>query len=286
MLSVKFPPVRNIFIPDPGWTFFEIDLAGADAQVVAWECDDEDLKAAFRAGVKIHIKNGCDIWGRDVMYSKDPKGKSEPFYTRVKRGVHLTNYGGQETALAIKCEMTIPESRKFRNDWFALHPNILEWHERTMFELQTTGITTNKFGYSIPWFDRPSIPLRNKALAWKPQSTVAHVTEEAMIRIDDEMQENVYFERYLRLLMNVHDSLGFQVKTEYIEAVIPRLYDILHAIEVPYDDPLIIPWGIKYGSRSWGQCEEKTWEEVINESRTRRLAQRVHGIHGGHGSSV
>ena len=188
MLKVEWPPVRNVFIPDPGWVMFDIDLAGADAQVVAWEVGDEDLKEAFRQKLKIHIKNGTDLWGKEVMYSKDPKGKTEPYYTRVKRGVHLTNYGGTTATLAKKCDLTIPEADKFQADWFSLHPKIKEWHEKTTFDLQTKGRTENKFGYSIDWFDRYSNRLRNQALAWTPQSTTAHVVEEAMILINQALE--------------------------------------------------------------------------------------------------
>lgn len=265
MLTVNWPPVRNTFIPDPGWVIFDIDLAGADAQVVAWEANDEDLKQAFREKVKIHVKNGSDMWGKEVMFLKDEKGKSEPFYTRIKRGVHLTNYGGMATTLAKKCDMSIREAEKFQERWLhELHPALAEWQERVMFELQTTGITSNKFGYSMPWFDRPSLHLWRQALAWTPQSTVAHVTEEAMIRLAEEAEVNKYFEKYFRFLMNVHDSLVFTIKLGYEPAIIPRLFHLLHSIVIPYEDPLTIPWGVKRGRTSWGECKEVTWESLLN----------------------
>ena len=28
---------------------------------------------------------------------------------------------------------------------------------------------------------------------------------------------------------------------------------------MPYDDPLIIPWGLKASQKSWGDCEKATW---------------------------
>lgn len=285
MLTVKWPPVRNIFIPDPGWVWFDIDLAGADAQVVAWDANDEDLKTAFRNKVKIHVKNGSDIWGKDVMFSKDAGGKTEPYYTRVKRGVHLSNYGGQVPTLARKCDMSTGEATSFQKTWFGLHPPLLEWHERTMFEIQTTGRTENKFGYSIDWFDRPSLEVWRKALAWKPQSTIAHVTEEAMILLDEECENNPHFSKGFRFTMQVHDSLDFIVKYDYVPAVMPRVHQLLHSIVIPYDDPLIIPWGIKRSRTSWGECTDITWESVINGEGSRGLADSLYGLHGGHGGT-
>lgn len=286
MLKIEWPKIRNTFIPDPGWVWFDIDLAGADAQVVAWEAGDEDLKAAFRAKVKIHVKNGSDIWSRELMYSRDPKGKTEPYYTRIKRGVHLTNYGGQVPTLAKKCAMSYSEAERFQAKWFELHPAIVAWHERTMFEIQTLGRTSNKMGWSIDWFTRPTLDVWRRALAWTPQSTVAAVAEEAMIRIYEERQVNPYFSRkYIRLALQVHDSLDFIVKLEYVPAVLPRIYDILHSIIVPYDDPLIIPWGIKRGRTSWGECTEIEWDELLNAEGKQGLVDCLSGVHGRHGGA-
>jgi len=287
MLTVNWPPVRNIFKPDPGWVFFDIDLAGADAQVVAWDAGDEDLKTAFRNKLKIHVKNGSDLWSRDLMFSKDPDGKTEPYYTRVKRGVHLTNYGGQIPTLAKKCAMSLSEAETFQTTWFRLHPAIVEWHKRKMFEIQTTGTTTNPFGYSIPWFDRPSLDVWRRALAWTPQSTVARVTEIAMVRIrkiGEESRLRYNGKRVCKLAMQVHDSIVFGVRLDAISDIMPRVHEQLHSIVVPYPDPLIIPWGIKRGRTSWGECKEVKWESVIHEGAS-GLANRIHGIHGGDGSA-
>ena len=43
------PNVRQMFVPDVGFTMFDADLMQADAAVVAWEADDRPLKEGFRA---------------------------------------------------------------------------------------------------------------------------------------------------------------------------------------------------------------------------------------------
>src|SRR5215213_5100571 len=88
-MSVDLPNIRKLFIPDPGYTIFDCDLSGADAQVVAWEAEDEDLKAAFKKGLKIHAKNAEDIFKEeflsapgDIKTKSTPKGK---LYDQCKR---------------------------------------------------------------------------------------------------------------------------------------------------------------------------------------------------------
>lgn len=88
----RFPNLRKMFRPDPGFFLFDVDLAGADAQVVAWEAEDDDLKAKFRSGEKIHALNAKDIYGNDA----GPDGKRAPYYKKAKMGCHLCLADGHE----------------------------------------------------------------------------------------------------------------------------------------------------------------------------------------------
>lgn len=65
MEKITLPNVRKFFLTDPGFIQYEADLRGADAQVVAWEAEDEDLISAFRAGLDVHNKNSEDMWGHE-----------------------------------------------------------------------------------------------------------------------------------------------------------------------------------------------------------------------------
>lgn len=95
--GISLPNVKRFFRPDPGYIMFDVDLAGADAQIVAWEANDEPLKQAFRdyaagIGPKIHCINAKDIFG-DLA---GPDGKKDPYYSRAKAGVHLCVADGHE----------------------------------------------------------------------------------------------------------------------------------------------------------------------------------------------
>lgn len=160
----QLPNLRKMFIPDPGYTIIDVDLAGADAQIVAWEADDEDLKAKFRSGEKIHALNAKDIYGADA----GPDGKKQPYYKQAKMGCHLTNYGGKPPTLSKALAMTLHEAELFQRRWFQMHPGIKDWHERIDMQIMTTRTVTNKFGFRRFYLDRPD-RLLPEALAWIPQ---------------------------------------------------------------------------------------------------------------------
>ncbi len=247
--TVELPNIRKLFVPDPGYLMVDADLAGADARVVAWDANDEDLKAAFRAGINIHVKNARDIFPDKVRGMSDEaiEATDRPggIYHDNKRAVHATNYGASAKTLAITLGWTIREAEAFQRTWFSLHPAIGDWHDRVSTDLSSSRTVSNRFGYRRVYFDRVD-GLLPEALAWIPQSTVALVTIKAALMIYETL-------RWVQLLLQEHDSLVFQIPM----ARKPELPSILEAMKVvvPYDDPLIIPWGVKTSTLSWGDCK-------------------------------
>lgn len=276
-VGFDFPNVKEQFIPDIGYELAEFDLSGADAQVVAWEANDEDLKEAFRQGLKLHIKNARDMYPEKTrdMTDADLKALDHQggLYHNCKRRVHGTNYLAHPKTLSEKLHTTIAEEEEFQERWFYKHPGILEWHRRTNRMLAgiqcwqcqeylqgeqvcphcgvITGRTVgNKFGNRIIYFDRVH-EILSKAVAWGPQSTVAINCNKGAINLVDTVP-------WCELLLQVHDSLIVQYPTKYSD----RLIDIktaIHSVTVPYKDPLTIPWGCKVSRKSWGEAETLKW---------------------------
>jgi len=247
--TIELPNIRKFFVPDPGHIIADADLAGADAQVVAWEADDEDLKATFRAKESIHIKNARDMFASRVKGWTDDAIEHNSIYKEVKGGVHATNYGATPRTCAVNFGWTVREAENFQSRWFGLHPGIHHWHERVEVSLQTTRSVSNKFGYRIVYFDRIESCLPN-ALAWIPQSTVAITCIMGALAVDDNLP-------WCQLLMQVHDSLVFQYpksRSLHRDLIRQQLENV-----IPYDDPLVIPWSLKVSDRSWGDAHDTTW---------------------------
>jgi len=253
------PNIRKLFVPDKGYMLFDCDLSGADAQVVAWDAEDDDLKAAFRAGEKIHVKNLEDLHGRKF----DPVGDRKPIpghrysaYDELKRSIHATNYGSSARTLAITLGWKVGQATEFQHRWFTLHPAIRRWHLRVERDLQTTRSVCNKFGYRIQYFDRVA-SLFTKALAWIPQSTVGIVCSKGGVALHKEVP-------WLEPLLQVHDSLVFQIPYSRVTpASLERIKDLLH-VPVPYQDELVIPWELSASTVSWGDCKKCDWADAGN----------------------
>jgi hypothetical protein len=64
------------------------------------------------------------------------------------------------------------------------------------------------------------------------------------------------------VLLQVHDSLVFQFPQALDPGIRPVIRDNL-LVQIPYEDPLIIPVGLKLSDDSWGACEEVEWEVAV-----------------------
>lgn len=225
------PDIRKLFIPDPGFRFFDVDLDRADLQVVVWEADDKLLKAMLKDGADIHSENAKLLGIHREL---------------AKVFCHGTNYGGSARTMSAHIGASVHITEQMQKRWFSAHPGILTWHGRIEEELMTKRYVSNKFGYRIFYFDRVET-LLPEALAWIPQSTVACVINRVLLRIAVELPE-------VDLLLQVHDSLSGQFPDSLTGQLIPKILERAR-IEIPYDDPLIIPVSVKTSTVSWGDCQ-------------------------------
>jgi DNA polymerase I-like protein with 3'-5' exonuclease and polymerase domains len=248
--GIVLPNVRKVFIPDPGYVLYDADLKGADAQVVAWESDDDDLKAAFRSGIDVHEKNAEDLWGssftRLTGHSRDAKRQE------TKKAVHLSNYGGSARTAAISLGWTIREAEHFQSRWFSIHPRIKSnFHNRINSLLHSNRTITNAFGFRRIFYDRIDSCFA-EALAWIPQSTVALNSYIGLLQLEERFFPDPHSVE--GLLLQTHDSGTFQFRRD-TEPHVEVIRDTLRVL-TPYPDPLVIPWDIKRSERSWGELEK------------------------------
>jgi len=244
------PNVKKMFIPDPGYMMYDVDLSGADAQVVAWEADDADLKALFRRGENVHIHNAKQVFGNSwdtaLGHHKSLGTQKGRMYYDTKRAVHLTNYVGSAKTLATVLGWTILRASQFQNTWFSLHPGIRGWHDRSMDSLRTEHLVRNAFGYHRIYFGRPDDCL-SEAVAWTPQSTIAINCFKGALQLEKHCP-------WVEILLQTHDSLTFQVPLRHCDEI-EKIQAGL-TIPIPYPDPLIIGWKMTRSMTSWGDCCE------------------------------
>lgn len=235
------PNIRKLFIPDPGKTFFDIDLDSADLRIVAWEADEAEMKAMIREGKKVYVEVMKEYYHNPSMT------KNSPQYGMFKSYCHGTHYLGTAKGLAQRLGLLTHESEKLQKWYFSRFPNIKKYQDRIIDQVTKRRMVENIFGYRQYFFDRIEGTIFNQAAAWIPQSSVGCLINRAYVRIDAELPE-------VDILLQVHDSLAGQFPTHLGDWMVKQIVEKAE-FPLPYADPLIIPVGVKTSTESWGDCD-------------------------------
>lgn len=259
----KFPNIREIFIPDTGFTWFDLDLERADLFVFVWEIDDAVYKDVLIRRVDAHLFHSylldnkepppldelveqhaedetCTCPGRCYWEHRVPRKHKREF---AKSFCHAVDYVGGSVTIAKSLGLSVNEVDRSRRTYLGIHPKIEPYWKTVEHQIKTYRFVQNKFGYRWYIFGRLDLP---EAVAWIPQSTVSVVINKIWERLYREMPE-------VQVLMQVHDSLPGQFPTSLKDTVLPKLRECAKIV-VPYPDPLVIPVSIKTSEKSWGHC--------------------------------
>jgi len=238
--GLELPNVRDLFIPDPGYTFFDIDLDSADLRIVAWEAGLSEMKAMIAEGKKVYI---------EVMkeYYKDPsKNKDSKEYRMFKGLCHGTHYLGTAKGLAERLGLLVHEVDVLQKWYYGKFPGLKRWQDGVKDQVSKRHMVTNIFGYRNYIFDRIEGTVFNQAIAWIPQSTVGILINKAYVNIHNNLP-------HVDVLLQVHDSLAGQFPSHLGDACVRDIIQQANIV-LPYDDPTVIPVGCKTSDKSWGAC--------------------------------
>jgi DNA polymerase I-like protein with 3'-5' exonuclease and polymerase domains/uracil-DNA glycosylase len=246
--DLVLPNVREIYIPDSGFTMFDTDLSKADLRIVTWESDEREMKAMLAEGRDPYVEAAREFYRDPTITKNREDGSEHPRYRTFKSFAHGSHYLGTPFGLARRLGLTVHEVDRTQKWYFGRFPGIPKWQTRFKAELRSKRYVQNIFGYRRYYFDRIDEATEREAIAWLPQSTVAIYINNIWVRLWDSHKD------FVQVLMQVHDSLVGQFPTHRrVEGI--AAIKAAAQIVLPYDDPLVIPVGIKTSEVSWGECD-------------------------------
>lgn len=244
--GLNLPNVRKIFVPDPGFTMFDMDLSKADLRIVTWESDEGEMKAMLREGRDPYVEIAREFYKDPTISKLRADGSEHPKYKTFKSFAHGSHYLGTPAGLAQRLGLSVHQADTTQKWYFGRFPKIRSWQERFCRELQIKRFAENIFGYRRYYFERIDEKVFREAIAWLPQSTVALYINRIWMKIYQEHP-------HIWILLQNHDSLVGQFPTFRKRECLEQIAQAGQII-LPYPDPLIIPVGLKTSEKSWGNC--------------------------------
>ena len=225
--------IRAAFVPEPGWRFLAADYSQIELRILAHVSGEESLIAAFRAGEDIHRRTASEVFGvglADVTSQQRDIAKTTNF---------SVIYGVTAFGLSRGLSITPKEAQEFLTRFFARHPKVKAYLERTVAEGRERGYVSTLLGRRryLPELKSGNPNLRGFAERMATnapiQGTAADLIKIAMVRMDRELERR---NLRSRMLLQVHDELLFEVpeaELETLEALATEVMESALALSVP-----------------------------------------------------
>ncbi len=240
--------IRQAFVAQSGYKILAVDYSQIELRIMAHLSGDKALLDAFRHGKDIHAATAAEILGLDI----------EQVSSEQRRRAKAINfgliYGMSAFGLAKQLDMGRNEAQDYMNVYFERYPGVLEYMESTRNTASEKGYVETLFGRRLYL---PDIKSRNglrrkaaerAAINAPMQGTAADIIKLAMIAVDHWVQQQPQDE--VRLLMQVHDELVFEVKESALESVTAEVKALMEQAAT-LDVPLIADAG--FGD-NWDQA--------------------------------
>ncbi|MGF1742553.1 DNA polymerase I [Vibrio profundum] len=219
--------IRQAFVAPHGYKILAVDYSQIELRIMAHLSGDESLLQAFQQGKDIHTATAAEILSVDI----------EAVTSEQRRRAKAVNFGliyGM-SAFGLSKQLGIPrgEAQQYMDTYFERYPGVMQYMEDTRSAASEQGYVETLFGRRL---HLPEITSRNglrrkaaerAAINAPMQGTAADIIKKAMLLVDEWIQQQSSED--VRLLMQVHDELVFEVKAELLAEFEPKIQQLMEA---------------------------------------------------------
>ncbi|MFM4920338.1 DNA polymerase I [Aeromonas dhakensis] len=219
--------IRQAFIPCTGYKLVAADYSQIELRIMAHLSGDKGLLTAFAEGKDIHKATAAEVFGVEL----------DAVTSDMRRSAKAINfgliYGMSAFGLAKQLGIGRAEAQKYMDLYFERYPGVLEYMERTRQQAEAQGYVETLFGRRLYL---PDIKSRNAGLRKAAeraainapmQGTAADIIKRAMINVDGWIRG--IEDQSIRMLMQVHDELVFEIREEKLEEYIAIIKEKMSA---------------------------------------------------------
>ena len=205
--------IRQAFIAAPGHCLLAADYSQIELRIMAHLSGDEGLLRAFAEDRDIHQATAAEVFGVPL----------EQVSSTQRRSAKAINfgliYGMSAFGLARQLGVARAAAQSFVDLYFARYPGVRRYMEATREQARRDDYVETVFGRRL---FLPDIRSRNRAMQQYAersainapmQGSAADIIKRAMITVDQWCQDEGV---PARLIMQVHDELVLEVRTDFV----------------------------------------------------------------------
>lgn len=241
--------IRDAFIAEKGNMLIAADYSQIELRIVASLANDSEMIRIFQNGEDIHRSTAAKIHGV-------PLEKVTPDMRRSAKEINFgVLYGMGAFGLASRTGISRGEAQTFIDKYFEAFSGVKKYVDETIALAKTHGYVETLFGRRryIPEIGVGNFQLRSAAermaVNHPIQGTAADLMKLAMIALDTEICD--HHDGLVRMLLQVHDELIFEVKESHAEqfaSIAKKAMEDVVKLRVPVE----VHVGI---GKSWGTAK-------------------------------
>lgn len=230
------PDMRSVFVAEEGYTLVDSDYSQLELRLLAHFSKDATLCHAFETGGDPHQATADKLRAKGINVDR----------TAAKTINFGIAYGMGPNKLSASLGITTDAAKALLDSYFAEFPGILTLRDKCIAEAKSTRRITTLFkryrdlpGINAPdkWVVDPITSKRvnegaktraaceRAALNTRIQGSAADVVKMAMVVVDRKLHEAGYTSSDVRLLLQIHDELLYEVRTPLVEPVSAIIQD-------------------------------------------------------------
>jgi DNA polymerase-1 len=242
---------RKAFIAENGYQLVSFDYSQIELRSAAHIAHDKKMIEIFKRGEDIHTATAAEIF--EVPLNQVTK--------EMRRQAKTLNFGilfgmgplGFSRATGV----TTQRAREFITKYFADFAGVARYMEEMKEKAHRDGYVETIFGRRRPipdiYSSMPQVQAQAERMAINHpiQGTEADLMKLAMINVDSHIRSELQKDE-VRLLLQVHDELVFEIKTELVEKLTPVFKKIMESVH-KLDVPLVVD--VKFG-KNWQEMQD------------------------------
>ena len=218
--------IRQAFVPEEGWRFVAADYSQIELRILAHLSGEPAIIESFRRGEDIHTRTASEVF-------KIAPAEVTPLQRTIAKSANFAIlYGVSAFGLSQATKIDQKEAQRYINAYFALHPLVRAFIDRTLAEGRERGYVATLLGRRryLPDLRSNNPVARNAAermaMNAPVQGTASDMIKIAMVRVHAALRERGLA---TRMLLQVHDELLFESPPEEVQTVSGLARDIMES---------------------------------------------------------
>lgn len=242
--------IRKAFIAPNGYSIVSADYSQIELRILAHLSKDKILLNAFKNDLDVHCLTAMDLFNINSSEKITQKQR------QIAKTINFSLiYGMSAFGLSEKLKIPLKQSQDHIKKYFNHYTGVLKYIKKTRKIALKNGFVETLIGRKlhVPNIFSKNMLIRKAAertsINAPMQGSAADIIKQSMINIYQYIIEN-NISNYVKIIIQVHDELVFEIKTEKIEKISKDIKKLMES-SIVLDIPLKVD--LKTG-KNWEQA--------------------------------